>query len=89
MRAPGLEVVGIRAEWWAAETQQPVQKVIITARRLAESGEDPYELARYLSSGNDTGATAYSSALGGSTQVRDSVTQSVIATYRDGVRVES
>lgn len=66
---PRLEVWGVPADWWTKDHgDQP--KVLIEHERIA-GGEDPWELARYLSSGNDAGAPLYSPDTGGHTEVRD------------------
>lgn len=86
------EVVGVRADWWAVETGSPVESVIAPASRFEgadgkPTGEDPYELARYLSAGLDDGACDFSPDTGGHTIVRDAVSGKVLARYRGGVAV--
>lgn len=86
------EVVGIRAPWWAEQTGSPLESVIAPASRFEgpdgkPASEDPYELARYLSSGFDDGAADFSPDTGGSTMVRDAVSGKVLARYTAGRRV--
>lgn len=81
-----VEVVGVRSAWWAEDTGMPVESVIRTAETLASSGEDPYELARYLSTGNDPGASAFSRDTGGSMVVRVASSGKVLARYAGGTR---
>lgn len=61
------------------------ERVIIDAERLTRTGEDALSLARYLTTGNDAGAVAYSADAGGWTLVRDTVTGSTLALYMNGV----
>lgn len=81
-----FEVIGIRSGWWAKDTGRPEVEVIGPAGRFAETGEDPAEFARYLSSGYDCGASAYSTDTGGMTALRDADTREVIAFYVEGER---
>jgi hypothetical protein len=80
---PDIEIIGVRASWWAKDTGQPVISVIVPAARCAIEA-DPYDFARYLSSGYDTGASAFSSDTGGGTAVRDTTTGNILARYSDG-----
>jgi hypothetical protein len=80
-----VEVIGVRAGWWAEQVSLPQIAVIIDSGRLARTGEDPFELARYLSSGNDCGACDYSTDTGGGTAVRDAETGVILARFAGGV----
>lgn len=79
-----LEVIGVKSSFWARDTGTGRVAVIIDAGRLARTGEDPYETARYLSSGNDTGASSYSTDTGGGTAVREAATGAITAIYAGG-----
>jgi len=83
--APGHpEVIGVLDPGWAKSCQSPQQQLIAGRGRFAAGGEDPFELARYLSSGNDTGASSFSPGTGGGTMVRNAATGEVLARYRAG-----
>lgn len=60
-------------------------EVVIVAERRIHSKEDVHWLARYLTSGNDAGASAYGHNVAGWTFVRDTVTGETIAMYDDGL----
>lgn len=85
----GVQVVGVAPEHWVRDTGTEPEQVIISAERLAGSGEDPFETARYLSSGYDCGAQAFGPDVGGHTEVRAVATETVLARYRAGEEVQS
>jgi hypothetical protein len=84
MTAAAVEVVGLRPGYWACDCGAPLESVIMDADRLAASGADPYESARYWSSGCDTGASAFGPDVGGGTLVREAATGRVLALYSAG-----
>lgn len=84
-----LEVVGVRAAFWAETVHCERVTVERTAAEIAGSREDPFDLARYLSSGYDDGAGDYSTDTGGGTMVRDAGTGQPAACYAGGREVSS
>lgn len=78
-----VEIVGVRAEFWARDTKSGRVGVIIGADRAGDP-KHAREMARYLSSGNDDGAVDFSSDVGGGTMVRDTVTGKILARYVNG-----
>jgi hypothetical protein len=79
-----VEIVGVLDPRWAEQTGQPRAKLIGAADRFADGREDPFELARYWSSGYDTGAADFSPDTGGGTMVRDHDTGEILARYVNG-----
>ena len=81
-----LEIVGVRAPWWAEQTGSERESVIIDAGQLAgQVHEDVYDLARFLSvSHNDDGCVDFWPETGGGVMVRHAGTGEVIARYVNG-----
>ncbi len=79
-----LEIVGVRAAFWARDTKSPRTSVMIPAERAGDA-KWAREQARFLSvDGNDTGAVDFWPAVGGGVMVRDTATGQIIARYVGG-----
>jgi hypothetical protein len=83
-----LEIVGVRAKFWAEQTGSERESVIIDAERLAgQSLPQVRDLARFLSvSHNDDGCVDFWPETGGGVMVRNTGTGKVLARYVNGRR---
>lgn len=80
----GVEVIGVAPDYWVADTKCRKEQVVVCAARIETTGEDPFFMARYLSSGNDAGAVAYGPSVGGHMEVRVADGGEVLAKFMAG-----
>ena len=82
-----LQVVGIRAEFWARDTGADRETVLFGPDYFTPTSLTPATMARMMStSGADDGAVDFWPEVGGQTEVRDADTGETLWVYRGGRR---
>ena len=82
-----LQVVGVRAEFWARDTGHDRETVLFGPDYFTLASLTPATMARMMStSGADDGAVDYWPEVGGQTEVRDADTGETLWVYRGGRR---
>jgi hypothetical protein len=82
-----LQVVGVRAEFWARDTGADRETVLFGPDYFTPTSLTPATMARMMStSGADDGAVDFWPEVGGQTEIRDADTGETVWVYRGGRR---